>query len=160
MANTHQKAAAACARAARLARKAPTHPPRVISPVLSLPASVTVESESESESECEYEGGVNHILSEPDLHAAEPCDNERMSDTDESLEELEGTDLEENLKALRVDVGSGGYAKVAAPKTVKTWQKAEKNRALGYTGTSKRTQQRHAKQAREHEQARESAQKS
>ncbi|KAG1803044.1 hypothetical protein EV424DRAFT_1582458 [Suillus variegatus] len=149
MANTHQKAAAARARAARLARKAPTHPPRVISPVLSLPASVTVESESESESECEYEGGVNHILSEPDLHAAEPCDNERMSDTDESLEELEGTDLEENLKALRVDVGSGGYAKVAAPKTVKTWQKAEKNQALGYTGTSKRTQQCHAKQAHE-----------
>ncbi|KAG2031688.1 hypothetical protein BDR03DRAFT_1015862, partial [Suillus americanus] len=82
-----------------------------------------------------------------------------MSDTDESLEELEGMDLEENLKAVRVDVESSGYAKVAAPKTVKTWQKAEKNQALGYTGTSQRTQQRRAKEAHEHEQAHESAQK-
>ncbi|KAG1742946.1 hypothetical protein EDD22DRAFT_851568 [Suillus occidentalis] len=93
---------------------------------------VTVESKSKSESECKYEGGVNHILSEPDLYTAEPCDNERMSDTDKSLKELEGTDLEENLRGLQVRVNvessmKSGYAKVAAPKIVKTWQKAEKN---------------------------------
>ncbi|KAG1888078.1 hypothetical protein F4604DRAFT_1674504 [Suillus subluteus] len=136
MANVHQKAAAR-ARAARLVRKAQTSsdnacPPHVTPQVLS--PSISVESEPKSKFECRYEGGVNCILSGPDLHTAgthaEPSNNERMSDTDESLEELEGTDLEENLKALRVDVKSSvksGYAKVAAPNTVEIWQKAEKN---------------------------------
>ncbi|KAG1729064.1 uncharacterized protein EDB91DRAFT_1085847 [Suillus paluster] len=137
MANGHQKAAAARARGARLARKAQTSsnnacPPHGAPPVL-LPESPPIAVESESESECGYDSGVNCIWSEPDSYTAgghKPSDNERMSDVDESLEELEGTDLEENMKALRDDVKSSmksGYAKVAAPKTVEIWQKAEKN---------------------------------
>ncbi|KAG2744603.1 hypothetical protein P692DRAFT_20744024, partial [Suillus brevipes Sb2] len=77
---------------------------------------------SESKSDCKYESGINHILSNPNLHTAEPCDNERMSDTDESLEELKGTDLEKNLKALKVDVESdmqSKYVKIAVSKIVK-----------------------------------------
>jgi hypothetical protein len=45
-----------------------------------------------------------------------------MSDTDESLEELKGTDLEKNLKALKVDVESdmqSKYVKIAVSKIVK-----------------------------------------
>ncbi|KAG1734898.1 uncharacterized protein EDB91DRAFT_1083910 [Suillus paluster] len=137
MANGHQKAAAARARAAWLARKARTSSNNVCpphgAPLVLSPESPPIAVKSESESECGYNGGVNCIWSEPDSHTAgehEPSDNERMSDMDESLEELEGTDLEENLKALRDDIKSGvksGYAKVAAPKTVEIWQKAEKN---------------------------------
>jgi hypothetical protein len=71
MANGHQKAAAARARAAKLARKARLFsndmcPPHIMSPVLSPPIAV----ESESESECGYEGGVNCTWSKPDTHTA------------------------------------------------------------------------------------------
>ena len=75
-------------------------------------------------------------------------------DSDGSLMELEGDDLEENLWELWEKEKNPEHA--AAPsrydlltekKSAKEWRKAKKNCSLGYTGTSVRTRQRKSKVA-------------
>ena len=41
------------------------------------------------------------------------------------------------------------YAQISARKSEKVWKKAEKNRALGYTGSSQHTQQQNDKALRD-----------
>jgi hypothetical protein len=91
-----------------------------------------------------YEGGVNCFLSDSD----EDFNIGDYSDT-ESLEELEGDELEANLSELRAGIiAPTKYEQVMQPKLAEGWKKAEQNRSLGYTGHSQRTQERRANEAR------------
>lgn len=107
----------------------------------------------DSDSDCGYNGGVNYYGSDGDSdeHLDE---NSGISDA-ESLEELEGVALEENLADLRAELeelaAATQYEQIMGPKSAKQWKRVEKNQSLGYTGTSQRTQQRKAKEARERE---------
>jgi len=66
---------------------------------------------------------------------------------------LEGEELKANLQELRAElqelVAPTCYEDIAQPRSIKEWWKMEKNRAFGYNGHSKRTQQRRDKEARE-----------
>ena len=89
------------------------------------------------ESECNYRGGVNVDCSESDEDYA-------LSDGEwseaESVEELEGNELEANLKELQAEVkwleAPLKYIQITAPKSKKDWTKAEGNQALGNAGNS------------------------
>ena len=63
----------------------------------------------------------------------------------ESLEELEGEELEANLNELRAELKElpirMKYDLLMEPKTAKDWKKAEENCTLGYTGNLKHTQE-------------------
>lgn len=110
----------------------------------------------DSDSDCGYDGTVNYCWSDSD--SDEYLDVDVDTSDAESLEELEGDALEENLSELRAELEHLGaptqYDLIMEPKSSKQWEKAEKNRILGYTGTSQRTQQRKAKEAREREKLR------
>ena len=95
-----------------------------------------------SDSDCEYAGGVNH---DPDSDCLIES-NSGDSDT-ESLYELEGKELEENLKNLWKAGENAEWSNVTGwnsfleTKTREDWKKAKKNRTLGYNGHSVRTHQ-------------------
>ena len=107
----------------------------------------------DSNSDCGYEGGVNYNWSESsdgDFDMEDYHDDD--SDMD-SLEELEGEELEANLSELRAEleglVAPTKYEQVAELKLLKEWKKAEQTCTLGYTGHSQRTQEWRAKDARD-----------
>jgi hypothetical protein len=95
-------------------------------------------------SDCGYTGGINFHQSDDEYEPDSPSGSE-WSD-DESLWELEGGDLEENLKELRAEAL---LDKLSQPKSSVVWKKAEQNRSLGYNGLSGRTQRRRDKMARD-----------
>ena len=105
-----------------------------------------IDVSSDSDSDCEYEGGVNCSWSD--------SDSEDYSDAD-SLEELEGEELEANLNELRAELKGlvipTKYDQFMELKAAKDWKKAEKSRTLGYTGNSKRTQERRGKESHDRE---------
>lgn len=121
---------------------------------------ITVDSDSDSD--CQYLGGVNFYPSDDDYTDS----GEESTDTElESLAELEGDELEANLRELRAELEDLGtihtkYDHIMQMKSVTDWKKAERNRTLGYTGNSRRTQLRKAKEAREREALRTEAQTS
>ncbi|KIK82327.1 hypothetical protein PAXRUDRAFT_35590 [Paxillus rubicundulus Ve08.2h10] len=86
-------------------------------------------------------------------------------DDGESVVELEGEELEENLIGLQEELEAlqkkTPYEQLLAANTgsssAKQWKKAESQRSLGYNGTSLRTCQRYAKAAREQQQNRQAA---
>jgi len=103
-----------------------------------------------SGSDCKYARGVNH---DPDSDCLIESDSD---DTDtESLCELEGKELEENLKALRKAgenaewSNTTGWSTLFETKTREDWKKGEKNRTLGYNGHSVQTHQQREKEARD-----------
>jgi hypothetical protein len=107
--------------------------------------------------ECGYTGGVG-VEEESDSDSDYEPDSESEWSDDESLLEYEGDELEENLRQQRelmedIQVLSGshpsGYEEITVPKLRKEWTKVEGNRGLGYSGHSKRTQRRRAKEARD-----------
>jgi hypothetical protein len=118
-----------------------------------------IDISSNSDSDCGYEGGVNCYWSDSD----DSDFNEEYSDAD-SLEELEGDELEANLLELRTELADLGaptkYDQIMESKLEKDWRKVEQNRGLGYSGNSKRTQERRAKEARDREASRKEAQTS
>jgi len=165
MARKYQREAAARARAGRAAARATaaSNSPPVFdnlagwdseTPGADHTAPIFVDSGSESD--CGYTGGVNCYWEdsdyEPDCPGTDSSQGQSDCDT-ESLSEFEGDDLEINLEELRAELdlleAPSKYAQITGWKSVKEWKKVEKNRALGYTGTSQRTQQRKAKEARE-----------
>ncbi|KIM89696.1 hypothetical protein PILCRDRAFT_2013 [Piloderma croceum F 1598] len=95
---------------------------------------------SDSDSDCGYEGGVNCYWSDSD----DSDFSEEYSDA-ESLEELEGDELEANLLELRTELTDLGaptkYDQIMELKLEKEWRKVEQNCALGYNGNSKQTQE-------------------
>jgi hypothetical protein len=111
--------------------------------------SVPIEVDSDSEYDCGYEGGVNCQWSDTEYDGT---DSEWSDSDGDSLAELDGDELEANLRELREEVEAPGapskYAQISTKKSALEWKKAEGNRAMGYTGNSKRTQQRKAKEAR------------
>ncbi|KAG1727296.1 uncharacterized protein EDB91DRAFT_1164479, partial [Suillus paluster] len=82
-------------------------------------------------------------------------DSESEWSDGESLCELEGDGLEENLAALKAEVDAlqqpAGFKfeKIMEEKTTTEWKKAEQIRALGYNGHSDRTKRRYNKIARD-----------
>lgn len=167
MAKTSKKAAAARARAGRAKARSALPPSSLSTPLKSSSklltrvlvtanneedriTDVTVISDSESDLEmdfeCGYEGGVENPGSETE-YEPEEVDEEW---SEEELIEVGEEDLPPILpvESLQVFLGQ---------KTSKEWEEAEKNRKLGYTGTSTRTKQRKAKEAREREEIRKQA---
>ena len=114
-----------------------------------------LELELESESDCNYIGGVAYSAASSDNDSDTGSESEWSDDDSsdmKSMDELEGDKLEENLKYLREKAVAESpktslYEKIAAPKEPKHWRMAERNRSLGYSGLSKRSQQRHLKKA-------------
>jgi hypothetical protein len=82
----------------------------------------------------------------------------------ESLAELEGDELENNLQSLREEAQwlsmPTAYAEILKKKTTKEWAVAESHCCLGYNGLSDRTERRHVQKAREREEERKNAKKS
>ena len=93
-------------------------------------------------SDCGYTGGIKNDPS-PDLDSLLFSASYGSSD-DESLAELEGDELENNLQTLRQLEGEESevtewqtlYRKIVAHKTSKDWERAEKVRWLGYNRQS------------------------
>ena len=162
MARKAQKAAAARARAVRLARysisaPASSSPP----PVYSKTNREQVEpppNAGDDHDSCGYAGGVDYDCTDSEYEPDSDCSED---DDSESVIELEGDELEENLAGLRKEFEElekqTPYEKVVAASSMSAekWRKAD--RSLGYTGTSQRTHQRHAKAARDAENVRRSA---
>lgn len=107
--------------------------------------------DSDSDSDCEYLGGINFYPSDSDY--VTDSEEESTDSGVESLLELEGDELEANLQELRAEFEDlhTKYEHVMQMKSTEDWKKAENNRGLGYTGNSRHTQQRKAKDARERE---------
>ncbi|KAH7902939.1 hypothetical protein BJ138DRAFT_1120921 [Hygrophoropsis aurantiaca] len=119
-------------------------------------------------SDCEYTGGVNTMLPSDSEYETDPhsdFEEDGMESDLESLCELEGNELDANLAAIGaatcVTQGSQSppttsmHNELLIPKTMASWKKAERNRALGYNGHSERTQRRRDKEARDRAEKRE-----
>lgn len=107
--------------------------------------------EPEPDSDCDYTGGVNYTPSDDDLDDSDDC----WSDA-ESLAELEGEELERNLRELGAELADlsapeqpGLYDWVVIHKSKKDWMTAETSRSLGYNGQSGCTTGHGSKEARE-----------
>ena len=135
-----QKAAAACARAARWPINLTCEPSatkKAESPMTTTQICVN----SDSDDKCRYTGGVNVCVeSDWQEEAWEEDESDEQSDT-ESLAELEGEELEANLQALRPELPDMNpeevavtmpYEAIGGGKSAKTFSKAEKNHGLGY----------------------------
>ena len=108
----------------------------------------------EDDDDCGYMGGVNHSCTDSEYEPSMDSD----SDSDDKAIELEGEELEKNLAELRNEVEElkkktpYEHVLAAGSMSAKQWKKAESQQKLGYTGTSLRTHQWHAKAAWEQEQ--------
>jgi hypothetical protein len=152
-----QKAAAARARANRHPQK-PSSSPKITFEIIAedppcLPSPIIVDDPEEDFDECGYAGGVN--VSSDSESDYEPSEDEWMDSDTESLAELEGDKLENNLRSLREETQQLSvptpYAKILKKKTTKEWATAELCRGLGYNGLSDRTGRRNVQKARERE---------
>lgn len=165
MAKLHKKEAAARARAAKKLKTLISAPSTGLASVLSsntasasvqlLPVDNLNEAENEVEvvdsdsefEECGYEGGVNCVWSDTEDLEYQLGSEEEVSDVDDDLAEMD----EDELPPIVVP------NIFLVPTSAMDWENAEKKRSLGYTGTSTRTRQRHAKEAREREKVRNEA---
>ncbi|KIK37600.1 hypothetical protein CY34DRAFT_40766, partial [Suillus luteus UH-Slu-Lm8-n1] len=118
-----------------------------------------IELDLECLSDCGYTGGVS-CWSDDDIIEYQPDSFSESTSSDcESLCELEGDDLECNLRQLAAEANSEAlgltvpvntlFKIISRPKTNAIWKKVEKNRSLGYNGLSGRTQRRRDKLARD-----------
>jgi hypothetical protein len=141
-----QHAAATRARAARHCTQAVNQ----VSDSDSNDMSVSIEADSDDQ-DCRYMGGVDYQFSGTEYDSGQESEWSDGSESDEeSLVELEGDELEANLHKLRQAQALEAflkYAQIVMNKSASEWKKAEKNRALGYTGNSKCTQQWREKEA-------------
>lgn len=111
-----------------------------------LPVEDVLDLDANSDWDCGYDGGVNHDMSEDETEA---WTDEDASDA-ESLCELEGEELEANLRMLMTALDEGNvFEALMAKKTAREWEEAESNRGLGYNGHSLRRKQEIAKKALE-----------
>ncbi|KAG1865569.1 hypothetical protein C8R48DRAFT_747672 [Suillus tomentosus] len=136
-------------------------------PAASNLAVIEIDYDSSSEQDCGYTGGVNFQFSNTEYDSATESEWSNGSESDEdSMVELEGDELDANLHELRKKAHDKAleafpkYAQIVRKKSAVEWKKAEKNRALGYTGNLKRTQQRRAKEAQNQAAIREEAKSS
>jgi hypothetical protein len=113
--------------------------------------------------ECEYTGGVN--VSWSDFESDYELSEDEWNDSEtESLAELEGDELENNLQSLREEAQwfsmPTAYAEILKKKTTKEWAVAESSCYLGYNGLFDCTGHCHVQKAREREEERKNAKKS
>jgi hypothetical protein len=171
MAKSHKKKAAARARASRWSKTESVDltsvPDDVIEPPEELPAvddtpqSLVnwdpIEILSESDTDCDYRGGVNCWSDSDD--EGETGDDWSDSSDEESLVEFDGADLGELREELENLENPKPllYDWIKGKKSTKEWNKAERNRGLGYTGNSVRTRQRNEQDARKRADFREEA---
>jgi hypothetical protein len=154
MVTKQQRAAAAWARAARWPRAAQATCNSNTAPTASNPAVIEIDYDSPSEQDCGYTRGVNYQFSDTEYDPATESEWSNGSGSDEdSVVELEGDELDANLHELRKKAHDKAleafpkYAQIVMKKSAVEWKKAEKNRTLGYTGNSQRTQRRGVKEA-------------
>ncbi|KAF9502066.1 hypothetical protein BDN71DRAFT_1500217 [Pleurotus eryngii] len=95
---------------------------------------------------CCWDGSVNHVPSSDEEPMGFDTDAEEFSDLDG--EELVAS-IEEEMKRKGMPLPLAIIMQSAG--NIEVWSSAERNRALGYNGNSKRTKQRHAQKAREKE---------
>ena len=117
-----------------------------------IPATSENRASSDPDSDCGYAGGVNCDWSDSDSEY-----DEDYTDM-ESLEDMDGDELDDNLQELKAELEDlftpTKYDQIMEPKLTTDWKKAEQNRNLGYSGNSKRTRERRAKEARDREASR------
>ena len=115
---------------------------------------ITTTSSDSKASDCEYTGGVNCDVLDG-LGAYYSGSNSAFLGN-ESLAELEGEELVQNLRTLKAveltrEAANAdaltSYGKINTHKTAKEWQRAENVQSLGYNGQSTRTQERRRKNA-------------
>ena len=116
--------------------------------------------ESGNESDCGYQGGVS-LTHESDVESEAELADSGEVDGESAMDELEGEELERNLRELLEKEQKRLWNRVfVAQRTNKEWEKAERKRNLGYNGLSHQTQQCREKAARDgkalHEKSRES----
>ena len=119
--------------------------------IIDLDQTSDVESESEQEADCGYTGGINHAWSDAD--ESEISDTEREEWADEELTDIEEDDLPP-VQPLQV---TAPVQTIFGKISKQQWKEAEQNRAFGYNGQSKRTQQRNEQKARKAHEEREMA---
>ncbi|KAF9237262.1 hypothetical protein BU15DRAFT_11535, partial [Melanogaster broomeanus] len=163
MAKKHKREAAARARVARwpmaalphhisdwVATESITTTPAAMPSSETHPAKGTEDFPIELDLDCGYMGGVSFQYSESDDDNTSCIESDGDSDSedDESVCELKGDELEQNLETLRarlcVEEGvrsdlKSGLEQIAEVKTSTEWKKFEKARGLGYNGHSERT---------------------
>ncbi|KAG2129300.1 hypothetical protein BD769DRAFT_1455487, partial [Suillus cothurnatus] len=167
MVTKQQRAAAAWARAARWPRAAQATCNSNAAPTASNPAVIEIDYDSPSEQDCGYTRGVNYRFSDTEYDPATESEWSNGSGSDEdSVVKLGGDELDANLHELRKKAHDKAleafpkYAQIVMKKSAVEWKKAEKNRTLGYTGNSQRTQRRGVKEARDRAAIREEAKSS
>lgn len=96
----------------------------------------------------DMKGGVNYVWSESEDSEYQLETEDEWSDVDENLQEMD----EDDLPPIKVIPAMFTNSKLEVD-----WKNVEKNRSLGYTGTSERTMQRQAQKAREREVIRQEA---
>ena len=160
-----QKAAAAQVRANRHPQK-PSPSPKITIEIIAedhLPSPLIVDDPEQDLDECGYTGGVNVSWSDSESDYKLSEDEWNDSET-ESLAELEGDELENNLQSLREEAQwlsvPTAYAEILKKKTTKEWAVAKSSHCLGYNGLSDRTEHRRVQKAREREEERKNAKKS
>lgn len=148
MTKAHKKKAAARARAAKeqgtSASTLTLVPPNGCETINGDPV-IEVDSDSD---DCGYEGGVNYVWSESEDSEYQLETEDEWLDVDENLQEMD----EDDLPPIKVIPAMFTNSKLEVD-----WKNVEKNRSLGYTGTSERTMQRQAQKAREREVVRQEA---
>ncbi|KAG1833186.1 hypothetical protein EV424DRAFT_1533308 [Suillus variegatus] len=115
-----------------------------------------IDIESDSCSECEYTGGVNVDSSDSDYEPQAGDLDWETELTDDTLLELSGDELEENMRMLQAGCAveadlltqTTAFEKIAAGVSSAAWKKAEKDRGLGYNGQSQQTHEQRGQQAR------------
>ncbi|KAG1852220.1 hypothetical protein F4604DRAFT_1933793 [Suillus subluteus] len=177
MPTSHKKLAAARARAARWQTRTLTSEHSNSTPTTDKPSPplsthaaeapesfdiefCPIEPDLECLSDCGYTGGVS-CWSDDDIIEYQPDAFSESNPSDcESLCELEGDDLEYNLRQLTAKTNSKAleltadeadtlFKIISRPTTNVIWRKAEQNRSLGYNGLSDRSRRRRDKLARD-----------
>jgi len=92
----------------------------------------------------------SHQKYEPVDHDLEDEWEDSDTESNKSLEELEGDELEHNLQSLREEVERLSvptpYAEITKKKMAREWVDAESNHSLGYNGHAQKARAREEEQ--------------
>lgn len=121
--------------------------------IIDLDQSSDMGSDCEQDVACGYTGGVNYTWSDTE---SESSDTEGEGWADEELTDLEEDDLPPVQPQLEQPLHTPSQT-MFGQLSAQQWADAEANRALGYNGLSRRTQQRKDQKARKEHEEREKA---
>lgn len=103
----------------------------------------------DSDEECGYEGGVNCSDESSDEDYTPDFNLGDLSENDSELSDIDEGFFEELAKELELLEKPTAFEALSVPRSNQQWNKIQKNRSLGYTGTSARSQRRMDLKARE-----------